>query len=65
MLSTGNIVSSGGLNDKADAKSIIRAYLTGLRAEISGSAARSTDNMTKYHLQDLAERINKALNPNK
>lgn len=65
MLSTGNIVSSGGLNDKADAKSIIRAYLTGLRAEIAGSAARSTDNMTKYHLQDLAERINKALNPNK
>ncbi len=65
MMSNGNMISSGGLSDKADARSVIRAYLTGLRAEISGSAARSTDNMTKYHLQDLAERINKALNPNK
>ncbi len=65
MMTPGILISSGGLNDKADAKSIVRAYLVGLRAEIAASAARSTDNLTKYHWQDLAERINKALNPNK
>lgn len=65
MLAPGITISSGGLNDKSDAKSIIRAYMTSLRAEITAGAGRSSDTMTKYHLQDLAERINKALNPNK
>jgi hypothetical protein len=56
-------VGGGGLSDKTDAKSVVRGYLTSLRAEIAASATRSTDPMTKYHLQDLAERITKALNP--
>jgi hypothetical protein len=59
----GLIISSGGLNDKSDAKSIIRAHLSSLRAEITSAAAKSADSLTRYHLQDVAERINKALNP--
>ena len=59
----GLFITSGGLNDKSDAKSIIRAHLGSLRAEITSAAGRSVDLLTKYHLQDLSERINKALNP--
>lgn len=59
----GLVITSGGLNDRSDAKSIVRAHLASLRAEISGAAAKAADPLTKYHLQDLADRINKALNP--
>ncbi len=59
----GLFITSGGLNDKSDAKSIIRAHLGSLRAEITSAAGRSADLLTKYHLQDLSERISKALNP--
>jgi hypothetical protein len=59
----GLIISSGGLNDKTDAKSIVRAHLATLRTEIAGASTRAADALTKFHLQDLADRINKALNP--
>jgi hypothetical protein len=59
----GLVISSGGLNDKSDAKSIIRAHLAALRTEIAAAGARAADPLTKYHLQDLADRINKLLNP--
>ena len=62
-LAPGFTISFGGLNDKTDAKSIIKAHLSSLRAEIASAGARATDALTKYHLQDLADRINKALNP--
>lgn len=62
-LAPGLTVTSGGLNDKTDAKSIIRAHLASLRTEMTGAATRSADTLTKYHLQDLADRISKALNP--
>ncbi len=57
------VITSGGLNEKSDAKSIIRAHLASLRAEIAAAGIRATDTLTKYHLQDLADRINKTLNP--
>lgn len=63
MLAPGIMVSSGGLNDRADAKSVVRAALVSLRAELSSGAARTADQMSKFHLQDLADRINKALDP--
>lgn len=63
MLAPGITITSGGLNDKADAKSVVRAALVSLRAELSAGAIRTTDQMSKYHLQDLADRINKALDP--
>jgi Met-zincin/Domain of unknown function (DUF5117) len=62
-IAPGFTVSFGGLNDKTDAKSIIKAHLSSLRTEIASAGTRSADTLTKYHLQDLADRINKALNP--
>lgn len=49
--------------DKSDAKSVIMGHLVALRAEINAAAAGTVDLMTKYHLQDLAKRIDNALNP--
>lgn len=64
------IVNLGGITlnlssgaDKSDVKSVIIAHLSGLRAEINAAAAGSSDAMTRYHLQDLSKRIDKALNP--
>lgn len=49
--------------DKSDIKSLVRAHLVSLKSEATAAAAASTDPMTKYHLQDIANRIDKALNP--
>jgi hypothetical protein len=49
--------------DKSDLKSVVRAHLEGLKAELSSAAAVYGDKMSKYHLKDLAYRIDKALNP--
>jgi hypothetical protein len=54
-------ISSG--NDKTDVVSVVKAHLAMLRAEINSAAASIPDQMTKYHLQDLSKRIDKALNP--
>lgn len=51
--------------DKSDIKSLVRAHLTSLRAEVNAAAAAITDPMSKYHLQDVAKRMDKALNPDK
>ena len=59
----GLIFISGGFPDRADARSIVRGHLVALRAEISAAAARATDQLTRYHWQDLADRIAKALDP--
>ncbi|HEY6504137.1 MAG TPA: zinc-dependent metalloprotease [Chitinophagaceae bacterium] len=55
------IITTGG--DKSDVKSVIRAHLTSLRAEINAAAAGTTDQMSKFHLQDISKRIDNALNP--
>ncbi|HEX7903537.1 MAG TPA: zinc-dependent metalloprotease [Chitinophagaceae bacterium] len=49
--------------DKSDIKSVVRAHLASLRSEVLTAAAGTTDQMSKYHLQDVAKRIDKALNP--
>lgn len=49
--------------DKSDIKSVVRAHLASLRSEVMTAAAGTTDQMSKYHLQDVAKRIDKALNP--
>jgi hypothetical protein len=46
-----------------DVPSIARAHLAALRTEISGAVARETDKVSRYHLQDVAEKIRLALNP--
>ncbi|MEI9908937.1 MAG: zinc-dependent metalloprotease [Bacteroidota bacterium] len=55
------IISSSG--DKSDIKSVVRAHLAALRTEVGAAAAGTADSMTKYHLQDVAKRIDNALNP--
>lgn len=66
MISTpvpGFVITLGGLNDRTDARSLIRAHLVALRAEIAGAGARSADAISKSHFLDLADRISKALDP--
>ncbi|MET7001638.1 zinc-dependent metalloprotease [Chitinophaga defluvii] len=48
---------------KTDVGSIARAQLNILKNEVRNAAAAAPDNMSRYHLQDLSERINKALDP--
>jgi Met-zincin/Domain of unknown function (DUF5117)/Domain of unknown function (DUF5118) len=62
-ISFSGAISSGPDPKKTDVTSVVRAHLSALRAEALAAAAGSTDNMTKYHLQDVAERIKRALDP--
>lgn len=60
--STGSIVIISSSNDKSDVSSVVRGFLSSLKNEINAAAASSADVMTKYHLQDVAKRIDNALN---
>ena len=46
-----------------DIPSIARAQLVTLRSEIAAAILKETDKVSKYHLQDVQERIKQALNP--
>ncbi len=46
-----------------DVSSIARGHLRSLQSEIGAAAATASDKMSKYHLQDLSDRIKKALDP--
>ncbi len=64
----GNVVFSFGgasnINAKnIDAVSVVRAQLVALKGEINAAIAANPDKMSKYHLQDVSERIKKALDP--
>jgi hypothetical protein len=48
---------------KTDISSIARAQLVSLRTDIKAAAALTPDQMSRYHLNDLVERINQALDP--
>jgi len=48
-----------------DIPSIARAQLVELRNGITAALPRITDKLSRYHLQDVLERIKQALNPNK
>ncbi len=56
------ITTSSG-NDKSDITSVVRAHFTALRAEVNAAIVGTVDPMSKYHLQDVLKRIDKALNP--
>ena len=47
--------------DKSDTRSVVLAHLASLRSELQSVAGASSDPMTRYHLQDLVRRIDKAL----
>ena len=59
----GITISSSSGNEKSDAISVVRAHLSSLKNEINAASAAIADPMTKYHLQDVSNRIAKALNP--
>ncbi len=48
---------------KSDISSVARANLNQLRTELVSAAPAIADNLSRYHVQDLAERIRQALNP--
>ena len=48
-----------------DVPSIVRAHLADLRNEILAAIPLTSDKLSKYHLQDVAERIKRALDPYK
>ena len=49
--------------DKSDIKSLVRAHLVSLRNDIKAALPGTTDEMSRYHLQDVVTRIDNALNP--
>ncbi len=57
--------SSTMSTEKSDVRSVVRAHLAALRSEVKAAAAGTTDTMSRYHLQDIATRIDNALNPSK
>ncbi|HLZ16156.1 MAG TPA: zinc-dependent metalloprotease, partial [Cyclobacteriaceae bacterium] len=60
----GGITIQFGPNTKnTDLPSIARAELTSLRNQILAAIPATGDKLSKYHLQDVAERIKQALNP--
>jgi len=53
----------GGDIKNTDVPSIARAHLNILKTEITAAIPATTDKLSKYHLQDVLERIKQALNP--
>lgn len=49
--------------DKSDIKSVVRAHLQQIRSEAKAASAATPDEMSRYHLQDIATRIDSALDP--
>lgn len=48
---------------KSDIISVAKGTLRALRAEMAAASPGYTDRMSRYHLQDLSERIDRILNP--
>jgi hypothetical protein len=49
--------------EQTDAVSVAKAQLRSLNTLIKSSLPNTSDSMSNYHLQDLSDRINEALNP--
>lgn len=49
--------------EKSDVKAVVKAHLQRLKAEAGTAASLYTDTMSKIHLQDISDRITKALDP--
>ncbi|MFT4205304.1 MAG: zinc-dependent metalloprotease [Chitinophagaceae bacterium] len=58
--SMGNIMIIMGLSapDNAEASAIARAELRSLQSQLASAVSITSDNITKYHYQDLLDRIN-------
>jgi hypothetical protein len=62
-ISPGLALFFGPNTKNTDLPSIVRAELSELRVQIQANLPMMTDRLSKYHLQDLAERIRRALDP--
>jgi hypothetical protein len=62
-LPRGLVLFFGADIKNTDIPSLARGHLAALRIRILNASLHSTDTESKYHLQDLAERIRQALNP--
>mgnify|MGYP003745754635 FL=1 len=49
--------------DQTNIKAICRGNLNVLKTELQSALPKSTDTLTKYHMEDLVERINQILDP--
>ena len=61
-LPRGLVIFTGDIKN-TDVPSIARAQLVELKNEIAAAILKEGDKVSKYHLQDVAERIKQALNP--
>ena len=48
---------------QSDIRPIVRAELKNLRSSLRGAIGRTSDRLSRYHLQDAVERINNILDP--
>jgi hypothetical protein len=62
-ISSGLVLLFGPNTKNTDLPSIVRAELVALRAQIVSNLPLTTDRLSKYHLQDLAERLRRVLEP--
>lgn len=60
---SGITLTMGSDTKNTDVASYVRGQLRALQAELTIAAATTADKMTKYHYQDVVERIKKALDP--
>ena len=49
--------------DQSDIRSVTRAQLVTLKGEVRSAISRTSDRMSRYHLQDVEARINEILDP--
>lgn len=49
---------------QTDVVSVAKGELRNIQSQIKAAAAGQTDSLSNYHLLDLADRIDQALNPN-
>ena len=60
----GGVIRTISINiNNTDIPSMARGHLSLLKNKISVAASAATDNVTKYHLQYIADRIKEGLNP--
>lgn len=57
------MMGGGGVSDKTDAVSVAKGYLKMLRNEVKAAIPATTDKMSRFHLEDVLDRMNKALDP--
>ena len=59
-----NWINHSGINvEQSDIRPVVRAELNNLKREVQRAIGRTSDKMSRYHLQDLVERIDIILDP--